>query len=136
MPFKSAAQMRYLHAKEPEVAAKWDKETKKEGKSFPKGDKKMASGKTYTHGSGPKGKPVDVGAAKGNAQAGADTSDNMLKEGMNKGPAGGKPEAAPEGSNNDAGMLAQRGMSSEEAAKHWSGNVPKNQSEHRVGKKK
>lgn len=42
MPYKSDKQRRYLHAKEPEVAAKWDKKyggkvkSKKSGKSASK----------------------------------------------------------------------------------------------------
>lgn len=31
MPFKSAKQRRYLHAKEPELAEKWEDEAKKSG---------------------------------------------------------------------------------------------------------
>ena len=42
MPFKSKAQRGYLHANEPEVAAKFEEEQKKSGKPVPKKKKKAA----------------------------------------------------------------------------------------------
>jgi len=39
MPYKSAKQMRFMHAQHPEIAKKWDKEQKASGKPFPKGKK-------------------------------------------------------------------------------------------------
>ncbi len=39
MPFKSKAQRKYLYAKHPDIAARWEKETPK-GKKLPKHVKK------------------------------------------------------------------------------------------------
>jgi len=36
VPYASVAQQAFMHAKHPEIAKRWDKETKAEGKSFPK----------------------------------------------------------------------------------------------------
>lgn len=36
MPYASQAQQAYMHSAHPEIAKKWDRETKAEGKSFPK----------------------------------------------------------------------------------------------------
>lgn len=38
MPYQSLAQMRYLHAQHPDIAARWDKEQKASGKPFPHAD--------------------------------------------------------------------------------------------------
>lgn len=35
MPYKSDAQRKFMHAKHPEIAKRWDKETPKKGKSLP-----------------------------------------------------------------------------------------------------
>ena len=43
MPFKSQKQRRYLHAKEPEIAQRWEREAKRSGK--PAVQKKSPKGK-------------------------------------------------------------------------------------------
>lgn len=41
MPYKSAAQMRFMHAKHPKIAARWDRHTRRSHKAFPKGKRKL-----------------------------------------------------------------------------------------------
>ena len=104
MPYASKAQQAYMHIHHPEIAKKWDTETRKEGKSFPKkehvGDKNMKSHKIHHS------KPTETSAG---ASPGSDNSamDASMKEKQMKGGGGGKTITQPEASNNE-GALAMR----------------------------
>jgi hypothetical protein len=84
-------------------------------------------------------KGKDVGAAKGEASPGSDNSamDKSMKDMQQKGPKGSKPvinESASPGDNS----MAQRGMTSDEAEKHWKGTgykVPMSQADDHRSKK-
>ena len=153
MPYKSAKQQAYLHAKHPEIAAKWDREQKKSGKPFPqsntrahvehhsptkvkevkmtkgsKGDKVVSGGR----GPLPGGKPV---GGKDDSEMAAKEAQSKASKGPLKGGGPAKMEAPEDGQDR---ALAMRGMSSEAGARAWKGtgySVPKDQSGNHTGGK-
>ena len=152
MPYKSAAQSRFLHSQHPEIAAKWDKEQKASGKPFPKGAAHV------THHSPSKVEHMEI-KEKGGSQAiqkgspvrekGVSEPGGKAKEGEDAAfrgeefPGMGskkdmKPENQPSPEDGEDMALAKRGMSSGEGAKWWKTTgmkVPSSSTENHTGKK-
>ena len=138
MPYKSAKQQAFMHINHPEIAKKWDEEQKKSGKPFPKkGTQAHLAHHSPTKDtprkamSGQKGKPSGRESAD-RSQMAAEEARKAMKPG---GPEKQMNDAAMK-ADMEEGALAQRGMSSKEAAAAWKKTgykVPTDQSGHHKG---